>query len=210
MRLIKLALSPAAPAKEVSEERFNDLLGVRYFPQLECADWTVEQWIRHRCTQAEKKGKIGKLAQWLGKLHAKAIDQGSVPDVTIRWIHEKIGYGLFADRAFAKWEFIGEYTGILRRRALFFPDINDYCFMYPREWISMRAYTIDSEKQGNYTRYINHSDTPNMESVSVYHGGMFHIIFRTIQEIPAGTELTYDYGDIYWRGRRKQNYESGL
>lgn len=204
MRHIKIALTSDGPAKEMSETRFEEVFGVRYFPHLEYADWTVERIIRKLCGKAEKAGKIGELALWLGKLHGKAIDEAKVPDITIRWIGENIGYGLFTNKPLSQWEFIGEYTGILRRRRLIFPDINDYCFMYPKEWISLKAFTIDSVATGNFTRFINHSDTPNLESVSVYHGGIFHIIFRAIKEIPAGTQLTYDYGDIYWRSRKKR------
>lgn len=206
MRLIKIALTSSASAKAIPEDRFEEIFSVRYFPQLECSDWTVERWIRKRCEKAHKKGKIGDLALWLGKLHGKAIDEANIPDITIRWIGEAIGYGLYTNQPLSKWEYIGEYTGIIRRRRLIFPDVNDYCFMYPREWIATKAFTIDSEKQGNYTRFINHSDNPNLESVSVYHGGIFHIIFRAIREISAGTELTYDYGDVYWKGRKKQDY----
>ena len=67
----------------------------------------------------------------------------------------------------------------------------------------MRAFTIDSEMQGNYTRFINHSETPNVESRSFFYDGVFHIAFRTIREIEVGEELTYDYGEIYWQSRRK-------
>ena len=91
----------------------------------------------------------------------------------------------------------------MRRRGLLRRDVNDYCFQYPREWTATKAFTIDSEDQGNYTRFINHSDTPNVESRSFFHDGVFHIAFRTIEEIEAGSELTYDYGEIYWNNRKK-------
>ncbi len=203
MRLIKIALTQNGPAKLYSENEFEKLLGVRYLPHLTCADWTVEQWLRKRCMRADKKDKIHACSRWLGKLHGKALEDAFVPDITIRWIHEKIGYGVFTNKSLAKWEWIGEYAGILRQRPLLFPRLNDYCFMYPREWLPIRMFTIDSEKEGNFTRFINHSDFPNLESISVLHKGLFHIIFRPIREIPAGTELTYDYGELYWRTRKK-------
>jgi uncharacterized protein len=203
MEKIHIALKVGEPDRAYGVKRFEELFGIRYFPHLEFADWQVERWIQHKCAQAYKRGSIGELALWLGKLHGQQIERGEVPDLSIRWIDEKIGYGAFANRPYKKWEYIGEYTGILRRRRLIFPNINDYCFMYPREWISLRAFTIDSEKQGSLTRFINHSDTPNCESVSVFHGGIFHIIFRATCAINAGSELTYDYGDIYWLRRKK-------
>lgn len=203
MGTIKIALTSDEPARDVTPARFEELFEVRYMPHLEFANWEVERWVRRLCAHSHRKGHIGQLALWLGKLHGKQLEQGAVPDLTIRWIDESIGYGAFTNRPLKKWEFIGEYTGILRRRRLIFPDINDYCFMYPRESFSFKAFTIDSDKQGSLTRFINHSDYPNCESVSVFHGGIFHIIFRATQEIPAGTELKYDYGDIYWSRRKK-------
>ncbi len=202
---IKIALTADEEPKELSIKRFEELFDITYLKELTFADWKTEQWLQSKCSQAYKRGKIGQLALWLGKYHGRQLDEGTIPEVAIRWIHEKIGYGLFTMKPLKKWQFIGEYTGLLRRRNLFFANINDYCFMYPHEWISTRAYTIDSEKHGNYTRFINHSDTPNCESVSVYHNGVFHIVFRATEDIPAGEQLTYDYGDIYWRRRKKLN-----
>ncbi|MCH9608739.1 MAG: hypothetical protein S4CHLAM45_13200 [Chlamydiales bacterium] len=75
--------------------------------------------------------------------------------------------------------------------------------MYPREWIALKAFAIDSQAEGNLLRFVNHADTPNLESLSVYHDGLFHIIFRATREIKVGEELNYDYGGIYWNHRRK-------
>jgi len=203
MNQIKIALKSTEEPRSYSVKRFEELFGIRYFPHLEFADWQVEHWVRKKCKRAYEKGRIGQLALWLGKLHGRQIEEAAIPDLAIRWIDEKIGYGAFTTRSFKKWEYIGEYTGVLRKRQLLFPNINDYCFMYPREWISLTPLTIDSDAQGSLTRFINHSDYPNCESVAVFHDGIYHIIFRTTQEIPAYTELKYDYGDIYWRRRRK-------
>lgn len=207
---LKIAFKANDKPKEYSIQRFEELFGITYLKELTFIDWESEQWLRKRCSRAFKRGKVGQLAQWLGKFHGKEIAAGKIPEIAIKWIHNQIGYGLFTQKPFKKWEYVGEYTGLLRRRNLFFPNVNDYCFMYPRLWVGTRGYTIDSEKHGNYTRFINHSDSPNCESVSVLHDGVFHIIFRAIEDIPSGTELTYDYGDIYWRGRKKLREEEKI
>lgn len=200
---IDVSLTESIKAKKIPIDRFEELFQIRYLRHLEFENWETEQWIKRRCQKADKRGRIGELARWLGHLHRKEIEEAYIPDLSLRWIHEKIGYGLFANRTLQPWEFIGEYTGLVRRRRRLLPDINDYCFMYPHEWFPIRAYTIDGNAQGNYTRFINHSDTPNCESVAVYHGGYLHIVLRTIQEVPQDVQLTYDYGDIYWRRRKK-------
>lgn len=202
-RTFKLSLKNPPEYRIYTQKRFEELMGIRYLPHLLFADWKVEQSVRKLCARALVKDKIGQLALWLGQFHGKEIENAAIPAITISWISERMGYGIFADRDFKKWEYIGEYTGILKRRPLIFPNLNDYCFMYPREWIATKLFTVDSEKCGNYTRYINHSDDPNCESVGVFQGGIFHLIFRTIKEVPMGTELTYDYGNVYWRYRDK-------
>ena len=203
MNTIKVAFTPDEPSRSLTIQRYEELFQLRYMPHLQFVDWQAERWMRRQCARALQKGKIGQLALWLGKLHGQQIDKAEIPDLTIRWIDPEIGYGAFTNRSLKKWEFIGEYTGILRRRNLFISNINDYCFMYPRAWVALKSFTIDGQKQGNYTRFINHSDSPNCESVSVFHDGIFHIIFRAIEEIPAGSELTYDYGSVYWNRRKK-------
>lgn len=54
--------------------------------------------------------------------------------------------------------------------------------------VSDDAY-IDASRQGNDSRFINHSCDPNCES-DVIDG---HIYITAIRDIPAGAELTYDY-----------------
>lgn len=184
---------------EALEKEFK----IRYLPHLEYQNWRVESDIRKLCQSAYEKEKVGNLALWLGKLHARELDEAKVPDITIQWMNEKMGYGVITHKFIRKWDFVGEYTGVVRRRRLIFPNLNDYCFMYPRHWVSHKLYAIDSEAQGNFTRFINHSDYPNLESVAVFKDGVFHIIFRAVQDIMPGSELAYDYGDIYWTKREK-------
>ncbi len=186
-----------------TKRELEELFDIDYLDYLECANWRVESYLRKQCARARKRGRIEELTIWLGTLHGREVAEGADVDVTIKWIDERMGYGLFTNRKIAAWHYIGEYTGLLRKRSLFRRDVNDYCFQYPREWVATKAFTIDSEKQGNYTRFINHSDTPNVEARSFFHRGIFHIAFRSIQEIAAGSELAYDYGEIYWNRRKK-------
>lgn len=185
------------------KERLGEVFQFRYVSALEFDNYEIEQWVRKKCLWAYKRGYIDKLQIWLGKFHAKEIAQELTPDVTIKWINDEIGYGMITNQSIKPWAYIGEYAGLLRRRNLFYRNINDYCFMYPRRWLTTKPLTIDSEKQGNVMRFINHSDSPNLESLSVFYDGTFRIIFRAIRKIAAGEELTYDYGGIYWTHRRK-------
>jgi SET domain-containing protein len=60
---------------------------------------------------------------------------------------------------------------------------------------------IDAEEKGNFTRFINHSDEPNLTSRWIVVDGIYHVILFANQLIPKGTQLTYDYGPNYWSQR---------
>lgn len=60
-------------------------------------------------------------------------------------------------------------------------------------------YSIDSKNMGGPTRFINHSCDPNcaIYTVSYNHAdvNLYDVAFFTIEDIFAGTELTFDYKD---------------
>jgi uncharacterized protein len=180
------------------------VFGIHYIPYLRCHDWRIEKWIQKKSAYFVKHSLISELPLWLGALHKKDITHSKAEHLTIRWIGPEIGYGVITEKNLSAWSFVGEYAGVLRTRGLFKREINDYCFMYPYLGIPWYPLTIDSEKWGNFTRFINHSDTPNLESYSFFFEGQFRIGFRTLREVQAGEELRYDYGDIYWLHRTKQ------
>ena len=65
-------------------------------------------------------------------------------------------------------------------------------------------YIIDATHQGNKTRYLNHSLTPNIEANHRFVNGEKRIAFYAKHDIPAQTELFYSYGKSYnniWRSK---------
>ena len=56
------------------------------------------------------------------------------------------------------------------------------------------------------TKYLNHSDTPNIEWVCKVVDGTARMLLRVKNhcDIYSGDELTVHYGEQYWRG--KANY----
>lgn len=142
-------------------------------------------------------------AEWYGAYYKKFIDIDFLANSTLKWISDEIGFGLFVNEAYKKGDYIGEYVGEIKR---YFPlrfRRNDYVGEYRvSEWVPLR-FVIDSEKKGNLTRYINHSDAPNLKARTVISSDLMHVILVAIQDIPEGTQLTYDYGPTYWRRRPK-------
>lgn len=185
-----------------SPEDFKGVLGVEYLPHLSFIDSMTEIKVQSQCAKAEKKGWILPRQKWLGHFYAKGVRGGVALDLTIAWIDDKIGYGVWTNSAIPANAYVGEYTGILRKRRFFGRWQNSYCFDYYIGETRSR-YVIDAEKAGNHTRFINHSATPNLETASLYCDGLFHVIVYANREIPAGTQLCYDYGENYWKKRGK-------
>lgn len=139
--------------------------------------------------------------KWLGYFYAKEMLLGCSVQLTIAWINQRVGYGVFANEEIAKNTCIGEYTGLIRKRSWFEGDNNIYCFEYPIEEYKRSPYVIDARLIGNHTRFINHSETPNLSSALVYHQGKRHVILYANEKVHKGSQLCYDYGPNYWKNR---------
>lgn len=137
--------------------------------------------------------------KWLGTHFEREIREGFIPDVSIKWADEQMGFGVFANRPFAKGAYLGEYVGLVRSRSRRLDRKNDYCFEYA---VGIKSpWIIDAKNQGNHARFINHSDHPNIEPIAVFADGVMHIIFIALKPIPVGEQLFYEYGPYFWKKR---------
>ncbi len=105
-----------------------------------------------------------------------------------------IGYGLFARTRIRKGDMIGHYTGkqLTENEANNEPYVNSRYLV----WICKDWYIDGEGPLGNYTRYINHSSSPNTELLTSTRWRTAAI--RAIKRIEPGEELFFDYGDEYW------------
>lgn len=101
------------------------------------------------------------------------------------------GLGAFALRAIPKGARIIEYTGerITPQEADARYDDDALGQTHTFLFTVDRHTVIDGEHEGNDARYINHSCQPNCRAI-IEDGRVF---IEAIRNIPAGTELTYDY-----------------
>ncbi len=179
-------------------EQFQEVMGITFFPHLRFeTPKTLEG-----CRRKAARSKLDARQKWLGSYYSPEVRRGFVPDVTIAWVDEVVGFGVFANRDFPRYAFLGEYTGLVCKQRWFKKIKNNYCFDYTFVSGSFNSpYLIDAKGQGNHTRFINHSSRPNLESSSVLCDGVMHIILYATQDIAAGTQLAYDYGEDYWKKR---------
>jgi histone-lysine N-methyltransferase SUV39H len=69
---------------------------------------------------------------------------------------------------------------------------------------------IDGRKFGSVTRFINHSCNPNCKIVPVQttshaDNKVYNLAFFALRDIPAGTELTFDYNPVAQDGEHSDN-----
>ena len=62
------------------------------------------------------------------------------------------------------------------------------------------CYVVDGQYMGNVTRFMNHSCEPNVRQCTVSYNKhdlkLFNLAFFALEDIPAGTELVFDYADM--------------
>lgn len=119
---------------------------------------------------------------------------GTFAKTYVQWINSYMGYGLFAGIDLPERTFIGEYTGVVRKINRIHPQLNGYCFHYPTKAWSSNHFVIDALYEGNLTRFINHSEKPNLQPLWIHDRGIRHLIFLSKCSIAKGTELTFNYG----------------
>ena len=200
--MIKVLHKENSALSTYTPEAFGQAMQILFSPKLAFADEKVLKKVKHQCKDAHENGLLEKRQKWLGALFSPEICTPTLPNLSIRWVSDAVGWGVFAETHILPFTFVGEYTGTVRKRKRWKDKKNNYCFDYAIEEGRKSSFVIDAEKEGNITRYINHSAKPNLEPVSVYCDGMIHIILLSTTHIPAGTQLTYDYGEKYWLKRR--------
>lgn len=145
-----------------------------------------------------KNNGVSQQAQKLGVQFFDEIENSFLPNISVRYINERLGYGVFAEENLMIESYVGEYTGIVRkfdRR-----NSNDYSYGYPILDDNGRSFIIDATA-GYLTRFINHSFTPNLKPVYAFYDGFYHLIFLALQNIKKGMQLSYNYGYSYWYTR---------
>lgn len=189
---------------EYTVEEFERIFGVSYIEANVFFTLSFLEQVINDCPWLLAHTVFGFEHRRLGSYLRTKVSQGFVEDVSIAWIDDTIGYGLFAAKALEKESYIGEYVGVVRKINRFSPEYNEYCLHYPSRFFSYNYYCIDAEHAGNETRFINHSDTPNLKPVCILDRNLLHIVFFTLRAIAEGEELCFDYGKSFWRKRQKR------
>lgn len=157
--------------------------------------------------KAKLEEKIPTDRIWMGVYYDTEIQKGIHPNVTVKWIDDVIKFGVFADERILPLSYIGEYTGLIQKRKSRHVHQANYCFRYSAWNLGKHRYVIDAEYMGNFTRFINHSDHPNVGLVCAYWRGLPRLILISLQEISKNAQLTMDYGPMFWKQTQHQKID---
>lgn len=190
----------------INENAFFSKFNVTYRKYLIFEDYTYLKKIMSSCPWLLKYTFLGAENRQLAVSFQNQLLEGFIPDVSIQWIDDTLGYGLFACRDFSKGSYMGEFTGKVRPVNSSTLERNAYCFHYPTKFFSWNYTVIDALNFGNETRFINHSDSPNLQPISLCEkNNLVHIVFIAKKEIKKEEQLTFDYGKDFWNYRDKVN-----
>lgn len=189
--------------EKLNELEFTQYFNITYLKHLHFDSDSVLQQALKNCPWGLKEGSIGVENRRLAHTYNAELNEGYIANVAIQWIDPLLGYGLFANEKICLGSYIGEFTGHVRTLSRWYRDTNPYCMRYPTRFFSWNYTVVDALLGGNETRFINHSDTPNLQPICLCDRGLLHIVFIAIKTIPPGTQLTFDYGEDFWKHRGK-------
>jgi ATP-dependent RNA helicase DDX49/DBP8 len=119
----------------------------------------------------------------------------SLPPVQVFSTEDGRNNGLIACCTFERGAPIGEFVGFVTK------DLVDVDVMQC-EGTEGLTYQIYQGKQGNFTKFINHSCVPNSQFQNFVWLGVQRTVVVS-RRVSAGSEITVDYSDGWWKGLRK-------
>ena len=141
----------------------------------------------------------------LTDLYGLDIEKQTLIPMSIRWISEDIGHGIFAEEDVRAGGFIGIYGGVVRDRSLV--GSKDYAWSYPGQTLDGGRITLDAAEKGNELRLINDGKDPNcIVTYIIGYDNLWHVCYVAQKNIKKGDQLLISYGPSYW-DTRKYKYQ---
>ena len=143
--------------------------------------------------------------QKLTEQYGSQIAQQYMAPVSIQYISEEVGYGLYANEDIKAGDFIGEYAGRVVQGGV---KDTTWSWSYPinanaNSTLAGNVYSMDSKKYGNELRFVNDDEGHNLVVKFVFQGSCWHIIYVAKKDIAKGEQLLISYGDSYWKSRKR-------
>jgi len=146
-----------------------------------------------------------------------AIESGVQYPVGVYFVSESMGFDLRSEVHIPRGAYVGHYAGeLLTYQTALDLDDDSFLFELPCPVKSKEdALFINAKLFGNFCRFINHSCNPNLTVIEIKRNdrkNVSNIAFYANSDIDEGYQLTFDYGDDYWKNLLKKfncrcNYE---
>lgn len=128
-------------------------------------------------------------------------------------INEELGCGVFAKQNIEPKEFIGIYSGLFELIQENNDQNNEYAYDVTEGILKqfLSSLNLDDDgsgvyflrtnalKAGNFTKYINHSNSPNVDTKLRKIDNHIQILLFALKPIQQGCQLFLDYGEEYWK-----------
>ncbi|PIS01451.1 MAG: hypothetical protein COT84_02130 [Chlamydiae bacterium CG10_big_fil_rev_8_21_14_0_10_35_9] len=163
-----------------------------------------DYWKRYskRMIEAQDPSLVKKVSRLFKSIEKEKNDDLFVKDLEIKKVNDLIGWGVFAKRKIPKKTILTHYAGIIKKDRQV-SNKNRHVFGFTGTE-KLKNWVIDSESVTNMGSLINHSKNGNVEAMEYYDKKGPKIVFETIRDIEKGEELTYDYGEGYWKGLKEK------
>lgn len=143
---------------------------------------------------------------------SRLVQKGRKVPLTIFKTRDGRGWGVYCKKNLVQGEFIDTYLGEVitseeadRRERAGGMEKNSYLYSLDKfvdgddGVTSEDCFVVDGQYMGGPTRFINHSCEPNCRQYTVsynrHDNRVYNLAFFAYTDIPAGTELTFDYQD---------------
>ena len=173
---------------------------VKFLPGIYFDNLKILQNVRKKSKSLLSKKYSSPRRLWLGLFYENELKSiFNKYRYVLRKKNEKIGFGIFSLQNILEETFLGQYSGIVKKRKRFLIKNNDYLLRYSVENIEDKEYVIDAKEYGNFSRFINHSQNPNVEIRTIVLDNIIYKTLFSIKKIKEKDELLIDYGSLYWK-----------
>lgn len=162
--------------------------------QTEVSDYFVVRRSGRKCKSVVQNEKQ--------KVLEEALLSGKEEGLEVKQVEGK-GRGVFSTQNFTRGQFVCEYAGELidyrtaKEREKFYEGKTEFgCYMYYFTFKNKKLCVDATKETGRLGRLLNHSKTAaNCATRLVCVQDKPYLILETIQDVSAGEELLYDYGE---------------
>lgn len=141
----------------------------------------------------------------LQEIARSELDNPYRPALYLKYINDTVGFGAFADEPIEEGQLVIEYTGCLVLDEDCEAD-GDFAMEVGRCYRTDKGpilLSVDAKNTGNFSRFINHSYHPNVDSMTLFNpkDGLFHVLLHAKDPIEKNAQLFINYGEGYWFSR---------